>query len=167
MTESPVDEVATAAPTPDGSIQGALRAALAAAQHRQNKDFPIPGYSGRLWGTFRALDDYTDVRGIVAGLDRVSDDATKELYIAADTIIKSCVGVYALMDGEKHELPYGMGIGLADYLGQQVDTDRQAVFALFPGTLAVMGLLADLDAWFKDADAKSAEETAGNSEAPS
>jgi hypothetical protein len=170
MTDEPAmtdDPVVGEAPS-TRTLQEQLRAARADAQHRQNEDFPIPGYGGRLCGTFKALDDYSEVRQIIASNAKITDPAQQELYIAADTITRACVTVYALEGETRHPLEMGIGAQLAAYLGEEVENDRQGVFAIFPSTVAVMGFFADLDKWIKQAGETSDRQvTEGNSVAPS
>lgn len=173
MTETDVQDppVAQAGAEPTVSqpstLQNDLRAVKKRAQNRHSEDFAIPGYGGRLWGTFKALDDYADVRAVVEKHSTITDPALNELHIAADILVKSCVEVFAVEDDKKHPLGMGLGAALADYLGDPVENDRQGVFAVFPNTLAVMTLYGELDRWFKAVDVESSKEAAGNSVAPS
>lgn len=133
------------------SLKDVLLAAREEAQRDKTVDLEIPGYGGRLWGTFRALDDYTELRALVQrARDEGQDDMTRELYAGADTLVRACTDTYAREGEEKHPLGKRLGLELASYLGlDDADTDRQAVFLLVPSSLALMSLFADYDAWLK------------------
>jgi len=151
------------ASAPANTLQAELRAARAHATRKHTRDFAIPGYGGRLWGTFRALDDYADVRKIIVEHRDHHDEAERELLMAADTLVKSCEGVYALRHGERTDLRMGLGQQLAEFLGEPVENDRQAVFTIFPTTLAVMTLFGEVDLWIRAVGVQATEEAAGNS----
>jgi len=152
---------------PANTLQAELRAARARAMHKHTRDFAIPGYGGRLWGTFRALDDYAEVRKIVLEHRRVPDEAEGEVLIAADTLVKSCDSVYAVRHGERTDLGMTLGRQLAEFLGEPVENDRQAIFAIFPDTLTVMSLYGEIDRWIRAVGVEADEETAGKSQAAS
>lgn len=151
------------------SLQDQLRAARLRALHETTQDFEIPGTAGTLWGTFKALDDYREVREIVKSNAATGDEAEQEMNVAADTLVRSCVGVYAKdpETGEIQQLDMGLGVQLAEYYGETVDTDRQAVFAIFPGTVSIVTLFAQLEAWFAKTGRKATGDLAGNSPAQS
>lgn len=151
------------------SLKDQLLAARAAVQHSKTSDFEIPGYSGRLGATFRALDDYSEVRAIIKRHERVPDEALRELYVAADTLVEASTDTFALVDGEQHALGVTLGLPLYGYLelDEGAENDRQAVFALFPSTMSLMTLFADYDQWMKGAQRKTESELAGKSDAPS
>jgi len=157
----PTEDAATGRAT----LQDELRAAKARATNRQTRDFPIPGYEGRLWGTFRALDDYADVRAIIAEHGKVADAAEQEQLIAADTLVKSCTRVFALRDGEQHDLGMGLGRDLAAFLGDEVENDRQGIFAVIPNSLLLMSFYGEIDRWFRGTEAAATSEASGKSEA--
>jgi hypothetical protein len=145
------------------SLRDSLRAARARAQHRTTGEFPIPGYEGRLHGEFRALDDYSEVRAIVMRHTKVADVAQQELYVAADTLLAASVGTFAMQDGVRHDLSLPLGRGLAAYLGYEgLESDRQALFAVFPATISVMTLFAEYDLWMKASGVTVDEDLAGN-----
>lgn len=150
------------------SFKDQLIAARTAAQHSTAVDLEIPGYGGRLWGTFRGLDDYTEVREIVTRHERVTDVATREMYIGADTLVAASVDTFAMIDGEKHPLGVTLGLPLAGYLEMEgAENDRQAVFAVFPSTMSVMTLFTEYDQWLKGAGREVEAHLEGEAVAPS
>jgi hypothetical protein len=163
------------------SLQQQLRASRKRAANKQTEDFQIPGYSPALWGTFRAMDDYSDVRRFVIAHVDVADEAEKELLIAADTLAASCTDLYVKIGDTRADLeiaPQGFTPQSAAYLvtepdGQggerpvQVDSDRQAVFAIFPNTSSIMELYGEMKSYFNNAGIAADEELLGNAAAPS
>jgi hypothetical protein len=165
---------AAEATTPKTSVKQQLIAARQAAQSVTTVDLEIPGYGGRLWGTFRALDEYSEVRAIIAANSQIRDDADRELYNGADTLLAASLDTYALLeDGSKEPLGLKLGAKLAAYLElNDPETDRQALIGgrgvgIFPGTMSVMTLFTQYDLWLKTARREVEEELEGNSGAPS
>jgi len=152
------------------SLKDQILAARAAGMEARTEDFEIPGFGGRLWGTFRALDDYAEVRKIGQRLEKVHDPVEQEMCVAADTLIRASVDCFAVIDGERHPLDATFGLPLGKYLGlaEEGDTARQAVFGLFEGkTMDLMTLFNRYSEWRQGAQAQVDEETEGKSEAPS
>lgn len=191
MSDQPTPAaVAPAAEPPQMSLRDQLRASRKAAQNRQTKAFEIPGYDPPIYGTFKALDDYADARGIVLEHQNEPDEAARELLIACDTFVASCTEIYPVINGVRAalEIPApgftpavaaelvvetdAEGEDVLDEAGDpvpvKVDNARQAVLAIFPNTLSIMTLFAEIDAWFQNgAGPKSDRVLAGNSPAPS
>lgn len=153
------------------SLRDQLRAARERSERRSTRDFEIPGFEGRLWGTFRVLEEYARVREIGRRVEKITDETDQELAVAADIIVESCVGVYVkLPDGEKQPLEQRLGASLAQYLFEPetpLTTDRQGIYMLFPSTLSVAVFYGELSQWFAHESVSFESETAGNSEAPS
>jgi len=193
-TATPIPADAVVSPSspiaPAPSLQQQLRQSRKRAANKQAKAFQIPGYDPPLWGTFRALDDYSDVRRFVIAHVDVPDEAEKELLIAADTLAASCTELYVEVGGVRGELEIlkqGFTPTSAAYLvtetdadgndiidpatGEpkpiQVDNECQAVFAIFPNTSSIMELYGEMKSYFSSAGAKADEETLGNGAAPS
>lgn len=163
------DETGTPATS---SLQGQLRASIAKAQSQRTEDFVIPGYEPTLWVTFRATDQYGEAREIVTRHANVPDEATKEIYVAADTLAAMCLDTFAIVDGKKQSLGVKLGCELAAYLGQEAETDRQGVLTVYGQgdpvrTMPLMTAFAAYEEWSQTAAVKSVQEAAGNSQAPS
>lgn len=153
------------------SLRDQLRAARSRAERRSTRDLEIPGYEGRLWGTFRVLEEYKQIRDIGRRVEKIADETDQELAIAADIIVESCTGIYAkLPDGEKQPLEQGLGAALAQFLFEPdpaITSDRQGIYMLFPSTLSVAVFYSELSQWFAHESSSLDAETSGNSEAPS
>jgi len=124
------------------SLRDKLRAARATQQAEQIEEITIPGYDGQLVAKYRTL-DWKERRAI--GLNvKGPNIAVKELDAAADLIVASCVGVDAHVDGQVAPIEADgqqlkLGKKLANELGfEGADTDRQAVFQIFPSEIALM-----------------------------
>jgi hypothetical protein len=151
-----------------------VRAARAAAQHRHTKDFEIPGFEGTIWGTFRALDKWSDVRGIV---DRHShlDGAEQQVNVAAETLLKSCVTLYGVDGTQRAPLNMGLGVQFAEYVEEGSTaspdgipmTDLQAVFVAIPNEVQLVMLYTALESWYEGVGVKTDAVQVGNSAAPS
>jgi hypothetical protein len=129
------------------TLQGLMREARAAATTSHTVDIPIPGIKidapgfgpGELWGTFRALDDYREMRKIGKRHERVRDEATRELEIAADVLVRSSVTTFLRIDGYG-DVPLDMPVGteLAIWIGACAPgadvRDAEAAFMVFPNT---------------------------------
>jgi hypothetical protein len=133
------------------TLQGLMRQARATATTRHTVDMAIPGNrieapgygNGELWGTFRALDDYRETRRIAKRHERVRDEATRELEIAAETLVHSSVTMFLRIDGFGDvALDMRLGSDLAVWLdackpGDGV-TDVEAVSLIFPNTFQMV-----------------------------
>lgn len=150
------------------SFREQLLAARERSLRSRTVELEIPGYERRLWGTFRAIDDYSEVRAIVRRHQQRAD-AEQELHVAADTLLAACVDCYGLEDGQRHPLDVKLGLPLAGMLGlaDGCDNDRQALFAVIPSTMAVMTLFAEYDQWLKGARQEAEDDLQGESGAPS
>ena len=140
------------------TLQGLLREARANATTVHTVDVEIPGYqidapgygTGSLYGTFRALDDYREARKIGKRHERVRDEATRELEIAAEMLVTSSVTTFLRID-KFGDVPLEMPLGaqLAQWLGlcepgQDVN-NSEAVFMIFPDTIKLAKVAADID----------------------
>ena len=125
------------------SLRDRLRAARIEQQAETIHELPIPGYDGQLVVKYRNP-DWKERRRVMMHI-KGPDVVARELEAAADTLVVSCVGVDAHVDGETVALPYKLDKGLAEYLlDEQVETDRQAVFVVFPSETALMAHLEQL-----------------------
>jgi len=150
----------------EGSLRDRLRAARATKQAEHIEELPIPGYGGQLVARYRNL-DYVERRQIGLGVKGPSVPA-RELDAAADMLVRACVGVDAHVDGQvvpvkDGETPLKLGKALADYLGQDgAETDRQAIFLIFPSQLSLMAHVEQLSALQLAADDEIDGELAEN-----
>lgn len=123
----------------------------------------VPGYEGILAVEYRAL-SYSEARKVVARHERVKDEATRDLYIAADHLIRASVNSYELVDGDvekRRELGHGWSLSLARELGIEVDetmTVRQAVLACFPRDTLLGAHYADYSGWLNNIEQEIDEE---------
>lgn len=158
---------------PGLSFRDKVRAARTAAQNRKTKDFKIPGFEGTIWGTFKALDKWADVRGIVDKYAHLTD-GEDELMIAAETLLRSCVTLYGLDNGVRAPLDMTLGVQFAEWVeeGSTVTTgppmtDLQAVFVAIPDEVQLVKLFTRLEQWYTGEDEGTSAEQVGNSVAPS
>lgn len=134
MEASVTDDTAAAAVQLDvSSLQERVKAARERRQPAKVVTVEIPGYKGLLFGKYRRP-AWRKRREIADGLDTETDDRiTRELCIAADFLVASCVGVEAHIDGEVQDLNVTLGTSLAAWLDLTgADSDRQAVFLILP-----------------------------------
>lgn len=181
VTDEPITEPTAEIPDPAAvqppavnrvnPLRDKLRAARAAGfkQHPPLK-LEIPGYEGlRLWASFRVNDDYVDNKQMVAAHEAEPDADQQELAVAAESLLRACVGVFA-MDGDTRidvtdddGQPILLGKALCDYLGiDSVDNDLQAMFALYPGTMSIATSFARLEKWAVDTGQKVDAALLGN-----
>jgi hypothetical protein len=159
--------------TPTPSVGNTLRAAFRKTQGNKTKDVSIPGFSGQLHVVFRALDDYTEVRdGIKDIIEKHGiPESAREIEIGIATLLLSAIESYAVIEDEKVPCP-PLGLELYDFIfpaeeeegkatEARPDTDAQAVFMLFPGTMPLMVTVGELDQWFKSSGAETEETVLG------
>jgi hypothetical protein len=107
------------------------------SDHTTEQTFKVPGFR-ELYARYLPL-DYRTVRRIVERCEPIPDPATRDLEAAADSLLAACQGVEAHIDGEVHDLGCKLGKQLADTLGfEGAETDRQALFLIFPSEMAVI-----------------------------
>lgn len=151
-----------------GSLKDYIVAARSAELRAKTADFEVPGYGGRLWATLRGLDDYSEMRGVITANERVPDAATMELNIAADTLLLASVDCFGLRNGEKESLDVRLGLPLSQCLGMtDSETNRQAIFEVFPDTMSVMTMYAQYDNWLKGEGREADQRAEGKSGTPS
>ena len=97
----------------------------------------VPGYD-ELYARYLPL-EYRPARKIVEECINIPDAATRDLEAAVKTLLASCQGVEAHIDGETHDLGMGLGKQLADWLGLEgAENDQQAIMLIFPSEMAIM-----------------------------
>ena len=165
------DQANTGLPVPQGlsSVAARLRESFAEGQANKTREVEIPGYDG-LFGVFRAIDDYTEVRPVIARAAKArGDEAQKEISIAAETLLLSSVDTFAMVDGKRVDIGLPLGKGLYDTLWEgdeshvQVDNDRQALSLLIPSTVSLVALAGQVDLWSKQSLDRTGEEILGES----
>lgn len=110
----------------------------------------MPGYGGELVARYGET-GWRDVRtfSMNAAMTALGNEvpAGKELEAAADMLLAANIDLEAHVDGESAQIkdengqPVKMGLSLARFLGidlDGVDTDRQAMFLIFPTDKALM-----------------------------
>lgn len=157
--------------TPTPSVAEHLRESFRRRQGNKTKDVKIPGYDG-LYVTFRALDDYTEVREAIKDIARKRGipEGDREVELAVQTLLLAAVDSFAIINGERIDIGQPLGLGLYDYIFPEEDegeerpmTDAQAVIALFDNTMALMVTAATLDQWFRGEGVDTEEELLGES----
>lgn len=164
------------------SLREQMRARRRAGQAQRTTDIEIPGFAGsELFIVCRALGDYHEERQIAQRVqdEKVHDVTDQELNVAADSLVLAGVGSYVKTDGQRVDLGASLGIALCDALDPpggrpdgepplfHADSDRQAVFELFPDTSSVVLAYMQLNQFTREAGYKTDEELQGNSPAAS
>jgi hypothetical protein len=161
---------------PEQSVAEQLRASFAVAQTQRTTEIRIPGYTPALFGVFRGIDDYSELRQMIVGVVKKTrylpkgQLAQQQIALGSETIIRASTDTYVLKDdGEKVVLGKRMGIELYDLIfpdegsgSYRPMTDSEALILLFPlGTSSLMTVAAELDQWMKDASQLTEEELLG------
>lgn len=150
------------------SVAEHLREAFRKRQSNKTIDLEIPGYSGGLFGTFRALDDYAEVRDAIQGPAKKMgiSEADRDLEIAVNLLLLASVSSYAIVDGgQRVDIPHPLGLGLYDYIFPAEDemearpgSDSEAVHMLFQNSMALMRTAGLFDQWSRGEGALTDEE---------
>lgn len=153
------------------SFKDQILAARTAAVSGRTEDFAIPGYGGRLWGTFRVIDSLADVHKLADATMGIDDEADRDACGAADALVAASVDTFYIDENDARQ-PLGvkLGLPLARYLEMTAaENDRQAVFEIFErtGNLSVWEFYLEVDAWMTRVRAGVDKGLAGKSEAPS
>jgi hypothetical protein len=124
------------------SVQERLKAAMEASSSEPIR-LPFPSSTdGSLVVRYRPVRDWAVVKAYAS-----TEDPAEELNAAADTLLASCEGCEAHIDGEVTKLPHKLGLALAEYLdfdvtpatGQaQAMTDRHALFLMCPNSIKLI-----------------------------
>ena len=148
------------------SIQERLQAARESATSEPIR-LPVPCFADdSLIAVYKPVVDWASVQPFLRTVD-----PTKELEVAADTLLKACMACEGNFDGEAVQLPHTLGTALAEYLGfgvivdgQRV-TDRQALFLMIPNQVRLMQHYDALLAQSGVASAQAQEAVQGESQA--
>lgn len=123
-----------------GSLQDRLRSAREEIDTNTIHELPLPirfTDGSLLVAKYRTL-GWRERRKIGLAV-KGPDLPAAELSAAAETLVQSCTGVDAHVDGEVKPLGQKLGAQLAAFLGEDgAETDQQGIFLIFPGDLAVM-----------------------------
>lgn len=146
------------------SLRDRVQARREALQEQQTITLDLPGYGGDLRARYRLI-DWRQARRINERVSELRDidSATRDLYLAADTLVAACETV---IDAGGHEFgPWSAD--LAHSLGfPDPQTSRQAVFAILLREHWVMAHALDLEAWVEGRSLVVTEELAGESAPP-
>src|ERR1017187_8123483 len=116
------------------SLGERLLAARAKKQAAEEMEFEV--FDG-LFARHRPL-EYRPTYRIVEKHENIKDHAERDLRVALDTIVATCVGCEARLDGEIQELA-PLGLALNEAIGLDgAENDRQAVLELFGSEMAAM-----------------------------
>lgn len=148
-------DIQDAAPA-QGSILSRLaarRAELAAG--RSPLDLEIPGYSGELWCRYRFV-EYERVAKIATKLEKVKDEATRNLLACQDTLITCCEeilvrdkngGLVSLAGELGDGKPVRFDLRLAEVLAFDAENARDVVRGVFENDFALIGQAAEVTTW--------------------
>lgn len=156
-TEGSAQEISNGA----GSLQARARHRRDRLLKHKTTIIEVPGYEGILAVEYRAI-SYQEGRKIAARQERQSDEALRELYIAADQLIAASVNAYEVTDdGDQKPLNMGWGVALARMLGVDIYegmTLRQAVMACFVRDTFLTRHWAEYTEWLGSAQVDADEE---------
>lgn len=85
------------------SLEERLHAARGSREQATTEDFPIPGISAYAWVRFRALGFKAQAKQVEKN-KRVRDQATMNLYVAADTLVAATDGFYEVDQTDEENL---------------------------------------------------------------
>jgi len=144
-----------------GSLAARAQARREALLDQQTTIIEVPGFEGILAMEYRAM-SYGEGRKINQRHERQRDDATRELYVAADQLIAASVNALELDGTEATPLDLRWGAELAQRLGIDVEgmTARQAMMACFVRDTFLTRHWADYIEWLSTATADVDEEQA-------
>jgi hypothetical protein len=161
-----------------GSLQERLKARRNAWK-TEDARLPVPGYGGEVvarygetgWGDVRKFSMNAAMTAMGAEIP-----ASKEVEEAASMLLAANLGLDAEVDDQTAEIkdesgqPVKLGLSLARFLGLDldgIDTDRQALFLIFPNERALMNHAMALVGLQEEREAEADEAIAKNSGAVS
>jgi hypothetical protein len=164
QVEEPVEETGSGLPSLLDSLRK-QREEIAGAQSRR---FALPGYNGSLYAEYRLLDSH-DANEIVRRAQKQfrKDPDESELIASIDLLIKACTGIFGVPDGEQvplnqimneeggnYPVPIRYDTSLAEILGFEASSAREAVMGVFGGnSLAIIAHARGLQMWFANTNA--------------
>lgn len=153
----------------DESFRALVQARREELQAGHTIDLDVPGWEGVLRARYRPV-DWREMRRIGARVNRDRsnvDDFTRELYVAADTIVAACEEVLKPNGAGWKGTGQRWSAELAHALGiEDPQTPRQAIFALFGSDRLVARHFAELNAWMEGENREVDHELVGESEPP-
>jgi hypothetical protein len=146
------------------SLAERVQARRAQLEARHTLRLEPPGYSGLLSVEYRPL-SYSEVRAIARRHERIQDEATQELYMAADNLIAASIDSYDISGDEEVALGLRWGVELAHVLGFRdvvgdEFTPRQALFACFARDTSVVTHYGQYAGWLTDVEEQLDQEQA-------
>jgi hypothetical protein len=146
-----------------GSLAARASARREALLSAHSTIMEVPGYEGILAVEYRAM-DYAEGRKIGAKHERQRDEATRELYTAADQLIAASINSFDLTEGQPRELNLSWGLALAKMLGVDAEgmTARQATMACFARDTLLTRHWAEYIEWLSSAETDVDEEQAAD-----
>ena len=154
---------------PNDVVPGSL-AARAKARRQQllerNTVILEPGeYEGIIAIEYRAI-SYEETRRIGERLNRITNAAERDLYLACDALIAACVQTYEIdTKGRRNELNAPLGVPLAIALGVEGVAElspRQAMLGTFTDHIRLMVHYAEYNEWLAGAQVDVDEEQAAD-----
>lgn len=140
-----------------------MRAKRARRAAQTTRDFEVPGFDGELVVRYRILDPLTDGKEIGQRIQQQFGEADQEAeaihFAQIDTLLAACVGFYAkepdgqvplgrLLDTPQEMAPTYADPELAEALGFEADSARDAVVAVFGGNrIAVNAHAVAVQTW--------------------
>lgn len=161
-------------PKANASLREKVQARHAALQAARTTAFDVPGYEGVLRARYRVL-SWKEIGRIGERILKIKDidDATRELYQAADTLILASEAVYdpELDKARKDGDPPPEGLKWCQQLAHDLgfpdpQTPRQAVFAIFARETQIMTHYQTVMNWQDGENVEVDEELSGESEPP-
>jgi hypothetical protein len=133
----------------EGSLRDRMRHRAAEMERNTTERFPVPGYADVLQVELTTL-GWEDVRRVTDRHQRQRDTGTRDLYVAADTIIETTVSFWEVDDAGHRERVDTSWVALAASVVHRFPDDgtpRQAVLALLQPTARVISLWNDWGEW--------------------
>jgi hypothetical protein len=161
------------AETQDTSVAASLRAYILDGMRVEQEDaiqrIRIPRFDDRLVLRCHSLPSRELIRiGMVA--QNHTDEVEGLIQASITALLKSCDGCETTVDGTTHDLGVKLGLDLAEMLGAAAGcdgamSDREAVCLIFKDEADIVTCANELQQFQALANARSADEMVGNSEA--
>ncbi|MCW3039352.1 MAG: hypothetical protein JWM31_1257 [Solirubrobacterales bacterium] len=138
-SEVPAAPADSAGAAPEGSPLGRLAARRQELQaQRTPLDLDVPGYGGALVARYGFV-GYQEAAKTAKRLERVPDEAARNLLGCIDQLTMACIGLFERDDdGELTQVADGFGPDLAEILGFEAETAREVVQGTFPDEWAII-----------------------------
>lgn len=131
----------------------------------------VPRFNGRLLLRCRTMSD-RDLLRMSLDAEEAPDKVEGLIQAGITALLDTCEGSETVIDGETIDLGAKLGLELSTYLGEDANCgaardDREAVVEVFGGEADIVETAAKLGQIQTLANAKIAEDIAGNSDAAS